>query len=82
MNSNYSKIIRIHLIHLPKFSIQLSNRQFVTLKVYDVLGIEVAILVNDEIPAGSYEVEFDADRLTSGIYFYKLTAGNFVQTRR
>lgn len=78
----------------PITSIQyaLSSRQFVTLKVYDILGSEVATLVNDEIPAGSYEVEFSAKGgsalggnaygLTSGIYYYKLTAGNFTQTRK
>ena len=50
--------------------------------MYDVLGNEVSTLVNDEIPAGNHEVEYFADGLTSGIYFYKLTAGNFVQTRK
>jgi len=60
----------------------LSSTKFVTLKVYDVLGNEVATLVNDEVPSGSYEIDFNSDGLTSGIYFYKLTAGNFVQTRK
>ncbi len=54
----------------------------VSLKVYDILGNEVAILVNEEKPAGSYEVEFDAKALTSGIYFYKLQAGSFVETKK
>ncbi len=54
----------------------------VALKVYDVLGNEVATLVNEERPAGSYEVEFDASGLSSGVYFYKLQAGQFVQTRK
>ncbi len=54
----------------------------VTLKVYDVLGKEVAILVNEEKPAGEYEVEFDAARLTSGIYFYKLEAENYSETKK
>jgi hypothetical protein len=48
----------------------------VTLKVYDILGSEVAILVNGEKSAGKYEVRFDAGNLTSGAYFYKLTMGN------
>jgi len=55
---------------------------FTTLKIYDVLGNEVATLVNEEKPAGSYEVNFDATELTSGIYFYQLKAGIFVQTNK
>jgi hypothetical protein len=54
----------------------------VSLKVYDVLGNEVATLVNEEKPAGSYEVKFDASGLTSGIYFYKLQAGSLVDTKK
>jgi len=54
----------------------------VTLTVYDVLGTEIAILVNEEKPAGSYEVSFDASSLTSGAYFYKLQSGSFVQTKK
>lgn len=64
------------------FEFRIADFGFVTLKVYDVLGNEVAILVNEEKPAGSYEVEFSADGLTSGIYFYKLTAGNFSETKK
>ena len=54
-----------------------SSRQFVSLKVYDVLGNEVATLVNEELPVGEYEVEFDGTGLASGIYFYQLRAGNY-----
>ena len=54
----------------------------VVLKVFDVLGSEVETLVNNEKPAGSYEVEFDATGLPSGIYFYQLRAGNFVETKK
>jgi len=54
----------------------------VTLKVYDILGREVATLVNEEKPAGTYEVEFDGTGLPSGIYFYKLTAGKFSSTKK
>jgi hypothetical protein len=53
-----------------------------TLKVYDVLGNEIATLVNEEKPAGNYEVEFNASMLSSGIYFYKLQAGSFVETKK
>jgi len=53
-----------------------------TLKIYDVLGNEVATLVNEEKPAGNYSVEFNASQLASGIYFYRLTVGSFVQTRK
>lgn len=56
--------------------------QMVTLKVYDVLGNKVATLVNEEKPAGSYEVKFNAAGLSSGIYFYKLQAESFVQTKK
>jgi len=55
---------------------------FVTIKIYDVLGREVAILINDEKPIGSYEVEFDATAIPSGIYLYRLQAGSFVETKK
>ena len=61
---------------------RLPNREFVTLKIYDVLGNEVATLVNEEKPAGSYSVEFNGNKLSSGIYFYRLKAGNFTQNRK
>ena len=55
----------------------------VTLKVYNVLGQEVAtILENKELGQGLYEYEFNGANLTSGTYIYKLTAGNFVQTKK
>lgn len=68
-----------------KFSIPIGTLNSVSLKVYDVLGNEVATLVNKELPAGNYELEFDASDLTSGIYFYKLKVGSpegqaFIQT--
>ena len=48
----------------------------------DVLGNETATLVNKEKPAGSYEVEFNASGLPSGVYFYRLQAGSFVETKK
>jgi hypothetical protein len=63
---------------------QLSEKQsqLVTLKIYDVLGTEIATLVNEEKQAGSYSVSFDASSLASGIYFYKLVSGSFVETKK
>jgi hypothetical protein len=65
-----------------KISYEISQRGIVTLKVFDILGNEVAILVNKELPAGEYEVEFSATGLPSGIYFYQLKAGNFIITKK
>lgn len=59
-----------------------NDNAFVTLKIYDILGKEIKTLVNEEKPAGNYEVEFDASNFSSGIYFYKLQAGNFVETKK
>ena len=55
---------------------------FVTLKVYDILGREVATLVNEQKHAGNYEVIFSASNLPSGIYFYRLKAGSFTHTKK
>lgn len=63
-----------------KYSIPTS--EFVTLKVYDILGNEIATLVDEEKPAGSYEVNFQASNLSSGIYFYALQAGSYTQTKK
>lgn len=54
----------------------------VILRVYDILGNEIATLVNDEKESGNYTVEFNAPYLSSGVYFYQLKAGEFVQTRK
>lgn len=53
-----------------------------TLKVYDVLGNEVASLINEYRTAGSYSFNFNASSLSSGVYYYKLTAGNFTETKK
>jgi photosystem II stability/assembly factor-like uncharacterized protein len=71
---------------------RVAKHGFVSLKIYDVLGNKITTLVNEEKPTGTYEVEFsviggsasggDAHKLTSGIYFYQLNAGNFVETKK
>jgi hypothetical protein len=60
----------------------IGSNQFVQLKVYDVLGNEVTTLVDEEKPTGTYEVSFDANALASGIYFYQLKAGNYIETKK
>jgi hypothetical protein len=72
--------------------IGMKQSQFVTLKIYDVLGDEVATLVNEQKPAGTYEVEFNGTGLPSGIYFYQLLvsasqskdgkAGTFIEPKK
>ena len=63
-------------------SFSIPTSEFITIKVFDVLGKEVATLVNEEKSAGSYEVEFKASQLSSGIYLYKIRAGSFVETKK
>ncbi len=61
-------------------SFELPSESFVSLKVYDVLGKEVATLVNDKLAAGRYEVTFNGSELTSGAYIYRLQAGKYTKT--
>jgi len=63
-------------------SYQIPQQELVAIKVYDILGNEIVVLINEKIPAGSYEVEFSASNLPSGIYFYRLQAGSFVETKK
>jgi endo-1,4-beta-xylanase len=58
------------------------NTTKVTLKIYDVLGREIRTLVNSEQRPGRYNVTFDARDLSSGVYFYKLSAGDFIATKK
>ena len=83
-------LIFITIILLPTqitaqnyLSLEIERVRFlVTLRVYDILGDEIAILVNEEKPNGEYEVEFDGSALTSRIYFYQIKAGSFIQTKK
>jgi len=65
-----------------KIAYRLPKTEKVKLAVYDALGREVAVLVNTEKPAGTYEATFDASTLSSGVYFYKLQAGAFSETKK
>jgi hypothetical protein len=61
---------------------QLPKSRHVTLKVYDIIGKEVAVLVDEQKNAGSYQVTLNDFRLASGVYLYQLKAGNFVETKK
>ena len=65
-----------------KIKFTISDFGYVSLKVYDVLGNEVAALVDEEKPAGNYEINFNASEITSGIYFYKIQIGNYIETKK
>ena len=73
---------------IPSVETRHASSLHVLLKVYDILGNEVATLVNEEQPPGNYSVTFDVSHteqggsMASGIYFYKLNAGNFTQTKK
>jgi len=67
---------------IPSVTLSGAEGSLVTLKVYDVLGNEIATLVNEEKPVGEYEVEFDGKGLTSGVYFYQLKSENFIETKK
>jgi hypothetical protein len=63
-------------------SFELPEAGFVTLKIFDTLGKEVATLVSEHRPAGRHVVQFDASRLTGGVYFYRVAAGGVSETRK
>ena len=67
---------------IPGIQVSYAQSANVILKVYDLLGREVATLVNKEQKPGNYEVKFDASLLSSGIYFYKLQAGTLSNTKK
>jgi hypothetical protein len=65
-----------------RFSISSSGQGQTYIKVFDILGKEVQTLVDEHLSAGIYEVTFDASKLTSGVYFYRIVAGDFIDTKR
>jgi hypothetical protein len=69
---NPTTTIRFHLPH----------REFVSLRVFDVLGREVAMLINEVRNSGEYEFQWDASNMSSGVFVYRLRAGEFVSARR
>ncbi|CAN5623475.1 hypothetical protein BH10BAC5_BH10BAC5_03010 [soil metagenome] len=66
---------------VTNINFDLPKPSFVTLKIYDILGKEVASLLNETLEAGSYRSDFDASKLSSGTYFYRISTPDFVQTK-
>jgi hypothetical protein len=64
------------------FEFRIADFGFVSLKIYDIQGNEVAVLANEEKSAGEYRIKFNAAGLSSGIYFYQLNAGSFMETKK
>ncbi len=65
-----------------KISFSIPTNGFVTMKIFDVAGKEVMTLVNKSMTVGSYSVDFNGASLSSGVYFYRLESGNFVETKK
>jgi hypothetical protein len=65
-----------------KIRFDLPKQSFAKLNVYDVIGKKISILINKELNAGTYEIEWNASAYPSGIYFYVLSAGDFKGTRK
>jgi len=67
---------------ITRIQYMISSRQFVSLKIYGILGNIIETLVNEEKPAGTYEINWNAAKLPSRVYFYQLKAGSFIQTKK
>jgi hypothetical protein len=67
---------------VTKIKYSIPEDDFVALNIYDILGNELKTLLNDYKQAGTYETEFNASNLPSGVYFYRIISGNFLETRK
>ena len=77
---NPTTVIRFSLSN--GLAVRTSGNDNVVLKLFDIMGREVATLVNEQLAPGTYEATFDGSALSSGTYFYKLKSGDFSQTKR
>ena len=67
---------------MTKISFDLPEKNNVTIKVYDVLGKLIKVLMNENKNAGSYSVNFDGTNLPSGVYYYDIKAGSYTETKK
>ncbi|MFO7445318.1 MAG: FG-GAP-like repeat-containing protein [Ignavibacteriaceae bacterium] len=67
---------------VTKIKYAISSTQYATLKLFNILGKEMAVLINEVKQPGNYEIEFDASGLSSGVYYYRLTSGGFSETKK
>jgi len=67
---------------VTKIMYDVSRQSFITIRIYDILGREAAVLVNETKQQGSYEVSWDASNFPSGVYFYELQAGTFTERKK
>jgi cyanophycinase len=67
---------------ITNIEFQIPNAEFITLKIYDLLGQEVATLLSASLPSGFHQYEWDASRFSSGVYLYQLQAGEYIETRK
>src|SRR5690606_4090224 len=94
----YSKVVEVNSLADLKYDLEqnypnpfnptttisysIPENSFVTIKVFDVLGNEVASLVNEEMETGRHKIDFNAANLSSGVYYYSITAGNFTASKK
>ncbi|MBS1552348.1 MAG: T9SS type A sorting domain-containing protein [Bacteroidetes bacterium] len=67
---------------VTKIDFSIPKSGLVTLKVFDILGKEIATLVNEKLSAGKYETDFNASKLSSGTYYYRIETGDYVETKK
>lgn len=67
---------------ITTIQIEIPSKSFITLKVYNLIGQEVATLIDEEKSQGVYRIQFDGSKLSSGMYFYRLVSSNYIQTKK
>ncbi|MCX6164547.1 MAG: T9SS type A sorting domain-containing protein [Ignavibacteriae bacterium] len=67
---------------VTKINFSIPKSELVTIKIYDILGKEVEVITNKVFSAGTYSIDYYGSKLSSGVYFYKLTSGDFSSTKK